>query len=334
MTVGHALDERRPVACPRPRIGIAGGAVDDVGVVAVDDDPIQPVRRRTVRGRMLHRGHAPDRRVLHVKVVLADEDHGQLPHRREVQRLVEGADIGGAVAEEADRHIVVTPVLSPPRCTAGDGEVRPDDRIGPHHPMFGGGEVHRAALAAEQTAFTAHQFAEHLLDRHAARQRVGMTAIGAERQVARLHRAGKTGRDRLLAEREMARALDQVLEEEVVGTLLRLPDHELQAEEFQAEIFADVIVARQFGLRVASLSAPCFVPALAMVVSFRLYQVGQLDCVAAGTARDACLILVEARRNRVFSRRAVRKWNKRAEIRTKSPFRRSHSRRWRRALPR
>ena len=49
-----------------------------------------------------------------------------------------------------------------------------------------------------------------------------MPAIGAERQVALDHRLGETGGDRLLAEREMAGALDQVLQEQVVGALLSL----------------------------------------------------------------------------------------------------------------
>ena len=108
--------------------------------------------------------------------------------------------------------------------------------------MLDGGQVHRAALAAHQAVVALHQFAQHLLDRHAARQRMGVAAIGAERQVAWLHRPGEAGGNRLLAERKVARALDQILEEEIVGPLLGLPDYELQAEEFQSKLLADVIV--------------------------------------------------------------------------------------------
>src|SRR5258708_140681 len=51
------------------------------------------------------RRYRADRRVLHVQVVLADEQHRQGPDGRDVERLVEGADIGGAVAEEGDGHL-------------------------------------------------------------------------------------------------------------------------------------------------------------------------------------------------------------------------------------
>ena len=76
-----------------------GRGRDDV--VAVDRDVVDAVagralleRRRVLRGR---------RRELGVPVVLAEEDHRQLPHRGEVDRLVEGAVRDRAVAEERDR---------------------------------------------------------------------------------------------------------------------------------------------------------------------------------------------------------------------------------------
>ena len=202
----------------------------------------KPVGRRAIRGRMLDRGHAADRRVFHVEIVLADEDHRQLPHRGEVQRLVEGADVGGAVAEEADRHVLVAFVLRAPGGAAGDRQMRADDRVGAHHAVLGGGQVHRAALAAHQAVVALHQFAQHLLDRHAARQRVGMAAIGAERQVARLHGGREAGRHRLLAERQVARALHQVLQEQVEGALLGLPEFHLHAVHPKPHLLADVVI--------------------------------------------------------------------------------------------
>ena len=70
----------------------------------------------------------------------------------------------------------------------------------------------RAALTAHQPDVALHQFAQHLGDRDAAGQRVRMAPIGAERQIARLHGLGKACGDRLLTERQVARALDQVLQ--------------------------------------------------------------------------------------------------------------------------
>ncbi len=88
--------------------------------------------------------------------------------------------------------------------------------------------MHGAALAAHQAAIALHQFAEHGGHRRAAGQRMGMTAIGAEALVGRLHGGGETGGDGFLAERKMAGALDQVLQEEVIGALLAMADFHLQ----------------------------------------------------------------------------------------------------------
>ncbi len=179
---------------------------------------------------MRHRGDVGDRRIFHVEIVLADEDHRQLPHHGEVQRLVEGADIGGAVAEEADRDVLLALVLRAPGSAAGDRQMRADDGVGAHDAVFDGSQMHRAAFAAHQPVVALHQFAEHLLERHAARQRMGVAAIGAERQIARLHGGGAAGGDRLLAERQVARALHQVLQEQIEGALLGLANLDLHAK--------------------------------------------------------------------------------------------------------
>ena len=197
---------------------------------------------------MRHRGDVGDRRVFHVEIVLADEDHRQLPHRREIQRLVKRADIGGAVAEEADRDVLVAFVLRAPGGAAGDREMRADDGIGAHHAVLFRGEMHGTALAAHQSVVALHQLAQHLLDRHAARQRMGMAAISAEREIALLHRLGKPGGDRLLPERQMAGALDQVLQEQVVGALFRLAQAHLRAVQGQALLLADIVVQSGAGL--------------------------------------------------------------------------------------
>jgi len=47
-------------------------------------------------------------------------------------------------------------------------------------------------------------------------------AIGAEAQIAGLHRHGEAGGNRLLAERQVAGALDEILQEEIEGALLGL----------------------------------------------------------------------------------------------------------------
>ncbi len=240
--IGHAFDQRRPAARARLVVGGNGSAVDHVGVVAVDHDARQPVARGAVGGRMRHGRDVADRRIFHIEIVLAHEDHRQLPHRGEIERLVEGADVGGAVAEEAHRHVLLTLVLRAPRGAAGDRQMRADDGVGAHDAVIDRGQVHRAALAAHQAIVALHQFAQNLLDRHAASERVGVAAIGAERQVARLHRGGKAGGDRLLAERKVARALDQVLQEKIERALLGLADLDLHAIHAKPRFLADIVI--------------------------------------------------------------------------------------------
>src|SRR5262249_6025503 len=76
----------------------------------------------------------------------------------------------------------------------------------------------------------------------AAGERVGMATVGAERVVALFHGAAETCRDRLLPERQVARALHEVLQEQVVGALLSLPYAELRVIKLQPHLLADVVV--------------------------------------------------------------------------------------------
>src|SRR5205085_10758397 len=83
---------------------------------------------------------------------------------------------------------------------------------------------------------------QHLLDRYPAGKRVGVAPIGAEAKIARPHGGRKAGRDRFLAEREMARALDQVLQEQIERALLSLADLDLHAIPAQPHLLADLRV--------------------------------------------------------------------------------------------
>ena len=57
VAIGHAFDQRGPVAGARLVVGRLRGAIDHVGVVAVDHDPFEPIGRGAVGRRMLHRRH-------------------------------------------------------------------------------------------------------------------------------------------------------------------------------------------------------------------------------------------------------------------------------------
>src|SRR3546814_2797329 len=86
MTIGETLDQGRPLAAPRLVKGLLHGPIDDVGVISIDSDLRQAVGPRPIRRRIMNRGHFGDRRILHVKVVLADERSEE--HTSELQSLM------------------------------------------------------------------------------------------------------------------------------------------------------------------------------------------------------------------------------------------------------
>src|SRR4029078_1292468 len=157
-------------------------------------------------------------------------------------------NIRGAVTEKADRNILVAFVLRTPGGAAGDREMGTADGIGAHNAVLLRSEVHGPTLAAHQPVVALHQLAQYLLDRHATRKSVGMTAVSAEREIALLHGLGKASGDRLLPERQMAGALDQVLQEQVVGALFRLAQAHLRAIKGQALLLADIVIQSGTGL--------------------------------------------------------------------------------------
>ena len=180
MAIGQAFDERGTAALARLFERGERSPIDDVGIVAIDDDALKTVGRRAIACGMFHRRHVADRRVLHIKIVLADENDRQLPDGGEIERLVKSPDIGRAVAEETDRHVFLAEILRAPGRAAGDWQMRADDRIRPEHAVLDRSQMHRAALATHQADVAQHQLAEHALHRGAPGERMRMAAIGAE----------------------------------------------------------------------------------------------------------------------------------------------------------
>src|SRR5437867_4306719 len=108
--IGHALDQGRTVAGASTLDRLARRGVDREDVVAVDLDAGEPVCQRLLRDRarvrLLFQRHR-DR----LLVVLAHEDDRDVPDAGEVQRLVEVALGGRAVAEVRHHDHVVAAVL-------------------------------------------------------------------------------------------------------------------------------------------------------------------------------------------------------------------------------
>ncbi len=129
MPIRETFDQRRPLACAGFFKRGLRGPVNDIGVVTVDQDALEPVCGSTIGCRLRNRSHVADGRVFHIEIVFADEYHRKFPHRGEIERFMERTDIRRAVAEEADRDVLVAFVLRAPRSTARDGKMRTDDGI-------------------------------------------------------------------------------------------------------------------------------------------------------------------------------------------------------------
>ena len=197
VAIGQGLDEGRAVAAPGAVDGPPGGLQHGVRVVPVDDDRLQAVGGGPVGRRPLDGRHLADRRVLHVPVVLAHEDHRRLPDHGEVQRFVERADVGRPVAEKRHRNLIGPPHLSRPRGPVGDTEVGADDGVGAHHPLIHVGEMHRSPLTAQNPVLPPQQLGHGRTHLHAPSQRVGVTPVSGEGVVVGAHGHAKAGGDRL-----------------------------------------------------------------------------------------------------------------------------------------
>src|SRR5262249_44104410 len=106
-----------------------------------------------------------------------------LAHRAEVHAFVEGAAIGGAVAEEAQDRLVTALHLDREASPAGDGEAATEGATFAQHSKFGIDHAHNTALAAIGSALTAGEVAENLFKRDATRDPVGHAAVRIEHVV-------------------------------------------------------------------------------------------------------------------------------------------------------
>ena len=161
VAIGDGLDQSRSLPLPGVFDCGPGHDVDGVGVVAIDHDRLESVGRCAPGGRVANRGDEIDRRVLHVEIVLAHEDHRKVPDHCEVQGLVEGSDVGGAVTEEGHCHLIGPPHLGRPGSAVGYAQMGADDGVAAHHPVLDRGEVHRPTLAPEEAVVATEQLGHH-----------------------------------------------------------------------------------------------------------------------------------------------------------------------------
>src|ERR1043165_9753078 len=103
-----------------------------------------------------------------ITVVLYQEDHGEFPYRGNVQRFMEVAFAGGAVAAEGEANLILFAELVGQCYAVGNRELRAEVTDHAADVIFIGAEV-EAALAAFRVAFLAAlPLHEELVERHLA----------------------------------------------------------------------------------------------------------------------------------------------------------------------
>src|SRR5579884_407340 len=236
--VGVREQERGTVA--------AAGALDEPGrdrvhgahVLPVDVDGVDAEGARPVED--VAGGRLEVVRVLVVEVVLADVDHGELPERGHVHRLVEQPLSERSLAEEADRHLVGAAPLRAERRPGRDPGRAADDRVRAQVPVREVRDVHRPALALVVAGRLAEQFGEHEVDARALREAVAVPAMRRGDVVVLAKRRADADRDALLADVEVREAGHLRAAVEIVHLLLEEADPRHRAVHLERELGADV----------------------------------------------------------------------------------------------
>ncbi len=180
----------------------------------------------------------------HAELVVGDhEDDGQAPQRGEVERLAEGALVGGAVAEHAQRDLLGAAVVGGQRHAGGQREVAADDPVAAHEAVLAVEHVHRAAAAVGHALLAPEQLGHDLVGVGAARERVAVRAVGGDQVVLVAHRADGADDRRLLADREVEEAADLGLRVHLARALLEAAD-----EHHRLEPLARGVALGQFAL--------------------------------------------------------------------------------------
>jgi hypothetical protein len=145
--VGERLDEDGTALLPglADRLAHHVVGVHDVHPVAAHAGHAEALAPAVELGH----GGVPRQRGAHAELVVGDhEDDRKLPEGGEVERLAEGALVGGAVAEHADGDLVEAAVVRGQRHARRQGQVAADDPVAAHEAVLEVEHVHRAAASA------------------------------------------------------------------------------------------------------------------------------------------------------------------------------------------
>ena len=237
VTVGLALDVGRTLAGPPPLDRRAHRRPHRVHV-----HPVHHLGRnaeaRGARRDVLPRLGDGIRGGHRVLVVLADDDDRQLPHRREVQGLVEDPLVGGPVPVERDRDPALAPEPRRHHRPRRVGDAGADEPVAPEHVEVEVGDVHRPALAAAVAVRAPEELRHHRPDVRALRDAVPVAAVGAGDEVVVREIEEGADRDPFLPHAGVGGAVDLALAEEGDEALLEGADapHEAVHPEVVGEV--------------------------------------------------------------------------------------------------
>ncbi|MEH3076389.1 MAG: hypothetical protein PGN11_06865, partial [Quadrisphaera sp.] len=205
--VGDHLDQRGALAAAGALDGVADGLEDGEEVLPVLDADAGDAEPGGALGDDAG-GDGVRRGGQRVLVVLAEEDHRQVPHAGHVHRLVEAALVGGAVAEEGQGDAAVAQHLARQRGTGGDRDGGADDAGLPQAADVEVGQVQRPALPAADAGALAHQLGHERAQGRALADRVAVAAVVAGHVVVVAERHRGADHLGLLADARVHRAGD------------------------------------------------------------------------------------------------------------------------------
>ena len=154
-----------------------------------------------------------------------------MPDRGQVERLVEGADVGGALPQ-LDKHAIrLALVVERQRDADCDRQLAADDAPASQEVPLDVEQVHRAAVAAGHARRLAEQLGHDAVRLGPHGQGRAVVAIAREHVVARLERIDGADVGRLLADGEMAVAADARAGVLLLRALLEAADQQHLAQQ-------------------------------------------------------------------------------------------------------
>ena len=228
--IGDRLEQGRLALVARPLEQALGCLVDRQHVVAVDTLAVHPVGRRALpllglaRGLLDGGAHA-------VAVVDHLEDDRQVPDRRQVERLVERADVRRALAELAEHRVRELLVAQRERGADGDRKLPADDPPPSEKVSLHVEQVHRAAVPPGDAGGLAEQLGHDAVRLGPDGDRRAVVAVAREQVVAVFERLDRSDVRGLLADREVAVATDPRTRVLLLRALLEAADQQHLAQQ-------------------------------------------------------------------------------------------------------